>query len=75
MKAMRVTPGEELPGRINRHSASCSATPREADVEGPERPDAEEIARRYREGYSDTSALDEEMEGWGSEGTWPEEWR
>ena len=73
MKAMRVTPGEELPGRMDRHSASCSAAPRKADVEGSERPDTEEIARRYRAGYFDTSALDEELERWGSEGTWPEE--
>ena len=70
MKAMRVTPGEELPGRIDGHSASCSAAPREADVEGPE---PEEIVRRYRAGYSDTSALDEELEGWSSEGSGPQE--
>ena len=77
MKAMRVTPGEELPGRVDRHSAiherGCSVAPRDADVECPKRPDAEEIARRYRAGYSGTSALDDELEGWAAEGTGPEE--
>ena len=35
--------------------------------------DAEEITRRYRAGYLDTAVLDEELEGWAAEGTWPED--
>ena len=77
MKAAEITPGQELPGRLDRHPAirerHRSAVSRATGAERPQCRDAEEIARQYRAGYSDTSALDDELEGWGSEGTWPEE--
>ena len=38
---------------------------REAAAEYLKRQDAEDIARRYRAGYRDTSSLDDELEGWG----------
>ena len=31
------------------------------------------IARQYREAYSDTTELDEELAGWEEEGVWPSE--
>ena len=46
---------------------------REAAAEYLKRQDAEDIARRYRAGYLDTSDLDDELEGWGSEGAWPDD--
>ena len=30
------------------------------------------IARRYKEAYSNTTSLDDELEGWTGEGAWPE---
>ena len=33
----------------------------------------EEIALRYRTGYRDTAALNDELDGWAAEGAWPED--
>ena len=46
---------------------------REAAAEYLKRQDAEDIARRYRAGYLDTSDLDDELEGWAGEGAWPDD--
>lgn len=75
MKAIQVTFDEELLERLDRHPAvrerGRSAVLREAAVDYLKRQDAEEIARRYRMGYRDTAALDDELEGWVAEGMWP----
>ena len=75
MKAIQVTFDEELLERLDRHPAvrerGRSAVLREAAVDYLKRQDAEEIARRYRTGYRDTAALDDELEGWVAEGMWP----
>lgn len=76
MKAIQITFDEELLKRLDRHPSvqerGRSAVLREAAVEYLERRDAEQIARRYRAGYCDTFALDDELEGWAAEGAWPE---
>ena len=77
MKAIQVTFDETLLERLDRSPAvrerGRSAVLREAAAEYLKRRDAEDVARRYRAGYRDTSSLDDEMEGWTSEGAWPEE--
>ena len=77
MKAIQITFDEALLDRFDRDPAvrerGRSAVLREAAAEYLKRQDAEEIARRYRAGYCDTSALDDELEGWTAEGAWPEE--
>ena len=77
MKAIQVTFDEALLDRFDRDPAvrerGRSAVLREAAAEYLKRRDAEEIARRYRAGYCDTSGLDDELEGWTAEGAWPEE--
>ena len=71
MKTIRVTFDEALIERLDRHPAvrerGRSAVLREAAEEYLELRDAEEIARRYRAGYRDTSTLDDEFEGWAGE--------
>ena len=77
MKACQVTFDEALLKRLDRHPAvrerGRSAVLREAAVEYLKRRDDEEIARRYRAGYCDTSALDDELAGWAVEGSWPDD--
>lgn len=77
MKAIQVTFDEALLERLDRHpevrERGRSAVLREATVEYLKRQDAEEIARRYRAGYCDNTALDDEFEGWVAEGAWPQE--
>ncbi len=76
MKAIQVTFDETLLARLDRNPAvrerGRSAVLREAAADYLKRQDAEEIARRYRAGYCDTSSLDDEFEGWAAEGAWPE---
>ena len=71
MKPVQVTFDEALLERLDRHPAvrerGRSAVLREAAVEYLKRQDAEEISRRYRAGYHDTSALDDEIGGWAAE--------
>ena len=77
MKAIQVTFDEALLERLDRHPSvrerGRSAVVREAAAEYLKRQDAEDIARRYRAGYLDTSDLDDELEGWAGEGAWPDE--
>ena len=77
MRAIQITFDEALLERLDRNPAvrerGRSAVLREAAIEYLKRQDAEEIARRYRAGYCDTSSLDDEFEGWAGEGAWPEE--
>lgn len=76
MKAIQVTFDETLLERLDENPAvrerGRSAVLREATAEYLKRQDAEQIARRYRAGYCDTSSLVDELEGWVSEGAWPE---
>ena len=76
MKAIQVTFDEALLERLDRHPSvrerGRSAVVREAAAEYLKRQDAEDVARRYRAGYRDTSSLDDELEGWADEGAWPD---
>ena len=76
MKAIQVAFDEALLERLDRYPAvrerDHSAVLREAALNDPKREDTEDIARRYRAGYCDTFPLDDELEGWAAEGTWPE---
>lgn len=75
MKDIQVTFDDALLERLDRHPAvreqGRSAVLQKAAIDYLKRTDAEEITRRYRAGYLDTTALDEELEGWAAEGTWP----
>ena len=77
MKAIQVTFDEALLERLDRHPSvrqrGRSAVVREAAAEYLKRQDAEDVAQRYREGYGDTSDLDDELEGWAAEGAWPDD--
>ena len=77
MKAIQVTFDDALLERLDRHPAvrerGRSAVLQEAAIDYLKCRDAEEITRRYRAGYLDTAVLDEELEGWAAEGTWPED--
>ena len=76
MRAIQVTFDEALLERLDRHPTvrerGRSAVLREAAVEYLRRRDADDVARRYRAGYQETSALDDELGGWSGEGAWPE---
>ena len=77
MKAIQITFDEALLERLDRHPSvrqrGRSAVVREAAAEYLKRQDAEDIARRYRAGYGDTSDLDDEFDGWAAEGAWPDD--
>ena len=76
MKSIRVRIDETLLERLDRHPGvrerGRSAILREATVEYLDRQDAEDVARRYRVGYRDSAALDDELGRWSDEGAWPE---
>lgn len=73
MKAIQVTFDEALLERLDRYPAvqsqGRSAVLREAVADYLTRKEAEEIERRYREGYG--AAPPVELEGWADEGVWP----
>lgn len=77
MKAIQVTFDEALLARLDRHALvrerSRSAVLREAAAAFLKREEAEEIDRKYREGYADGSGLDRELKEWAAQGAWPEE--
>lgn len=77
MKPIQVTFDETLLARLDRHrmvrERGRSAVLREAAADFLKRKEAEEIDRRYREGYADVTGLDCELEGWAAQGVWPEE--
>lgn len=76
MKAVQVTFDDELLQRLDRHpmvrERGRSAVLREAAAAILERAEAEEIDRRYREGYRSGASIDDELDGWSAEGVWPE---
>ena len=77
MKAIQVTMDEALLEKLDRHPAvrerGRSAVLREAAADYLKRREADEIARRYRAGYRDAAALDNELDGWPDEGAWPDD--
>ncbi len=77
MKAIQVTFDEALLARLDRHAMvrerSRSAVLREAAAAFLKRKEAEEIDRRYRDGYANASELDRELKEWAAQGVWPEE--
>lgn len=76
MKAIQVTFDEALLDKLDGYhevrERGRSAVLRDAVAEYLERKDAEDVARRYRTGYRRKAAPDDELEGWASEGVWPE---
>ena len=77
MKPIQVTFDEALLARLDRHplvrERGRSAVLREAAADFLKRKEAEEIDRRYREGYADRAELDCELKDWTAQGVWPEE--
>ena len=75
MKAIRITLDVAVLERLDRlpsvRKRGRSAVLREAVEEFLNRWEAQEIARRYREGYRDATVLDHELDGWTDEGVWP----
>ena len=68
MKAIQVSFEEALLDKLDRdpevRRRGRSAVLREAARVYLRRREAEEVASRYRAGYRDISALDDELEGW-----------
>jgi predicted transcriptional regulator len=77
MKAIQVMFDERLLRRLAEspevRSEGRSAVIRHAVAEYLARKERETISRRYREAYSDTGELEEELGGWAEEGAWPPE--
>lgn len=77
MKAIQVTFDEALLARLDRHALarerSRSAVLREAAAAFLKRAEADEIDRKYREGYADAAGLDCELKEWAAQGVWSEE--
>ena len=77
MKAIQVTFDEALLARLDRHALvrerSRSAVLREAASAFLKRKEAEEIDRKYREGYADACGLHRELGEWAAQAVWPEE--
>ncbi len=75
VKAIQITFDEGLLDRLDRHPRvrehGRSAVLREAAAAYLTRKDAEDIAERYRAGYSG-AAPDDELQGWAGEGVWPD---
>lgn len=78
MKAIQVTFDEALLERLDGlpevRERGRSAVLREAATAWLARKRADDIARRYREGYGDAfPPIEDELAGWTSQGAWPEE--
>ena len=76
MKAIQVSIDEELLSALDAdeevRSEGRSAVLRRAAAAYLRRKRAEEIARRYREGYARGVTADE-LRGWADRGAWPED--
>ena len=68
---------EALLEKLDRHPAvqerGRSSVLREAAAEFLKRHEADEIAQRYRAGYRNAAAIDDEIDGWPDEGAWPQD--
>ncbi len=77
MKAIQVTFDTALLARLDRHPVvrerGRSYVLREAAADFLRREEADEIDRRYREGYADTSEIDRELAEWAAQAVWSEE--
>ena len=84
MRAIQVTFDETLLARLDRHpmvrERGRSAVLREAAADLLKRKEAEEVDRRYREGYAELALGDcglgeraGELQGWAAQGVWPQE--
>lgn len=77
MKAIQVTFDEILLERLDRHPSvrerGRSAVLRDAARDFLKRLEAEEIDRRYAEGYADSDSIQTELQGWEQEGVWTED--
>ena len=65
---LRVLDADE---EVRKHGRS--AVLRRAAAEYLRRSRARRIAEQYRQAYAGKSQVEEELEGWASEGEWPEE--
>ena len=78
MKAVQVTFDEELLARLDCRAdvgeRGRSAVLREAARDWLARKEAEEIDKRYAEGYARFPQTDEELD-WGDSRMWPDDWR
>jgi len=76
MKAIQVTFDEDLLERLDRQPSvqerGRSAVLRQAAVEYLRRQESAAITARYQAGYEDATSIDDELEGWPSEGAWLE---
>lgn len=77
MKPVQVMFDEELLKRLAEsdevRQRGRSEVVRRAVDDYLRRREQEDIANRYRDAYSDTRSLGEELEGWTDEGVWPDE--
>jgi len=77
MRAIQITFDEELLARIDATEEARrdgrSAVLRQAAVEYLQRRERLRIAEAYHRAYGDTGELDQELEGWEEEGSWPDE--
>jgi predicted transcriptional regulator len=76
MKAVQVMFDEELLRRLAQseevRERGRSEVVRRAVDDYLRRRERERISRCYREAYSDTEQLDQELDGWTEVGEWPE---
>ena len=76
MKAIQVTFDEDLLEQLDRQPSvqerGRSAVLRQAAIEYLRRQGAATITARYQAGYSGAPSIDDELEGWATEGAWPE---
>ena len=77
MKAIQVTFDEQLLARLDAteeaHRDGRSAVLRRAVGEYLKHREALRVAEAYRAAYASTGQLEEELEGWEEEGSWPDE--
>lgn len=77
MKAVQVMFDEGLLRRLSdspeTKKSGRSAVVRRAVEHYLQERERERIAEAYRKAYADTSELDQELEDWPAEGTWPAE--
>jgi metal-responsive CopG/Arc/MetJ family transcriptional regulator len=77
MKPIQILVDEQLLRDLDADEEVCkhgrSAVLRRAAAEYLRRVRSRRIAEQYRRAYSEKEQVSEELEGWASEGVWPEE--